>query len=134
MPADHNSAGVATPGTVAMTVLICKTCPRYDLRRSGQFAAALADALNSGSPATRGVQCLGGCPRDGVVALDGPGKVRVRFTGLTVGDGSAIAAAAQAYDESASGHPDDWEIPPAIRGRLSSVTLKRSAGHTPAAR
>ncbi len=30
----------------------------------------------------RNVQCLGGCPDEGVVAVDGPEKGRVRFTGL----------------------------------------------------
>lgn len=65
-----------------MTLLICRTCPRYDMRATGTFGAVMSAAVAASGVAVRGVQCLGGCPEHGVVAVDGPGKTRVRFTGL----------------------------------------------------
>ena len=73
----------------------------------------------------RNVQCLGGCPADGVVALDGPGRARVRFTALTAADADAVVEAALAHESSATGDPADWRIPDQLRARLSSVTVKQ---------
>jgi predicted metal-binding protein len=42
------------------------------------------------------VLCLGGCPRDGVAAIDGPGKARVRFADLTEEDAADLLAASPA--------------------------------------
>src|SRR3954453_21682430 len=101
-----------------MTLLICRTCPRYDPRATGEFGRRLTTALvqitedePDSSVAVRNVQCLGGCPDDGVVAVDGPGKTRVRFTGLDETDAKAVHAAAVAHDACATGAPEDWEIP-----------------------
>lgn len=117
-----------------MTLLVCATCPRYDPRRSGEFrqalTAAIAESLHGEKVDIRHVHCLGGCPRDGVVALDGPGKARVRFSRLTIDDTDAILRAAHAHDACSTGVPGDWEIPDTLAGRISSITLKRTA-HTP---
>jgi predicted metal-binding protein len=112
-----------------MTLLICRTCPRYDRRTTGQFARDLADAIRAdgrGIP-TRNVQCLGGCPDDSVVAVDGPGMARVRFTGLTSDDAPAIIDATLAHQASSTGNPGDWPIPAELADRISSVTIKRQA-------
>ena len=116
-----------------MTLLICRTCPRYDPRASGDFSRRLAVALAQVSDnepgvsvAVRGVQCLGGCPDDGVVAVDAPQKARVRFSGLDDVDAKAVFAAAVAHDASSTGAPDDWQVPGELADRLSSVTLKRT--------
>jgi hypothetical protein len=60
-----------------MTLLICRTCPRYDLRRTGGFGRDLSTAITaSGTDVPiRKVQCLGGCPGDGVVTVDGPSGI-----------------------------------------------------------
>lgn len=70
-------------------------------------------------------RCLGGCPDDGVVAVDGPGKARVRFTGLGAADAEVVVKAATAHDASRTGLPVDWEIPAELAERISSVTPKR---------
>jgi predicted metal-binding protein len=114
-----------------MTVLICNTCPRYDLPRNGEFARAFTAAVRDlgavgGRTVTiRNVQCLGGCPNHGVVALDDPGKARVRFTGLTDDHAAALTCAASSYDTSDTGHPDNWTVPEPLTTHLSSITAKR---------
>lgn len=47
-----------------MTLLICRTCPRYDRRSTGQFGRDLAAAITATGTDVpiRNVQCLGGCP------------------------------------------------------------------------
>ncbi|WP_051165975.1 DUF1636 family protein [Amycolatopsis orientalis] len=113
-----------------MTLLVCTTCPRYDPQRSGEFGNALATALadnpTSDKIDIRHVQCLGGCPRDGVIALDGPGKARVRLSRITTDDTDAILHAAHAHEASFTGVPGDWEIPETLASRISSVTIKRA--------
>jgi predicted metal-binding protein len=110
-----------------VTLLICRTCPRYDARATGDFGRALTAAIAAAGAgvAVRNVQCLGGCPDHGVVAVDGPGKARVRFTGLDAGHAGAVLAAAAAHDSCPSGAPEDWEVPPELAERISSVTRKR---------
>ncbi len=114
-----------------MALLVCRTCPRYDRRRSGEFGRRLTSALTalvrdgSSDVAVRGVLCLGGCPRNGVAAIDGPGKARVRFTSLTEDDAADLLAAAAAHDRCASGEPSELDLADGLRGRISSVTVKR---------
>ncbi|TCK20679.1 DUF1636 family protein [Pseudonocardia endophytica] len=109
-----------------MPLLVCQTCPRYDPVHTGSFGRGLDAALVAHPDVrVRRVQCLGGCPDDGVVAVDGIGKARVRFTGLSPDDADAIVVAARAHSGSVSGAPDDWEIPSALTDRLSAVTYKR---------
>ena len=61
-----------------------------------------------------------------VAAVDGPGKARVRFTGLDTGHAEALVVAARAHEASDSGEPGDWTIPAELADRLSAVTLKRT--------
>jgi predicted metal-binding protein len=112
-----------------MTLLICRTCPRYDRRATGQFARDLTDAIRADGRdiPTRNVQCLGGCPDHSVIAVDGPGMTRVRFTGITSDDAPAVINATLAYQASSTGNPGDWLIPAELAGRISSVTAKRQA-------
>ena len=112
-----------------MTLLICRTCPRYDVPSNGDFRRAL-DAQIAQNPAAdprtvRHVQCLGGCPEDGVAAVDGPGKARVRFNGLNAGNADALVKAAQAHAACPTGAPAEWDIPEELTDKISSVTYKR---------
>ncbi|NMO90401.1 DUF1636 family protein [Actinomycetospora sp. TBRC 11914] len=108
-----------------MPLLVCRTCPR-DHPDSGSFGVALDRALCADGVRVRHVPCLGGCPNAGNAAVDGPGKPRVRFSSLTDDDAGPLLAAAAAYDASPTGMPDDgWEVPPALRDRLTAVTPKR---------
>lgn len=115
-----------------MALLVCRTCPRYDPVRTGDFGrdldAVLADHPDAAGLRVRHVQCLGGCPDHGVVAVDGIGKARVRFTGLTPGDADAIVTAARAHAGCTSGAPEDWDVPVELAARLSAVTRKRPPG------
>ena len=110
-----------------MTLLICRTCPRYDCPSTGRFGRELAAAVTDAGAdvSVRNVQCLGGCPDDGVAAVDGPGLTRVRFTGLTSDDAPVIIKAALAHQASATGYPGDWAVPEELTGRISSITTKR---------
>lgn len=112
-----------------MTLLICRTCPRYDVPANGSFRRALGARLarnRDTDPALiRHVQCLGGCPDDGVAALDGPGKVRVRFTGLSECHADALVIAAHAHHGCPTGAPGEWDIPAELACHVSSVTYKR---------
>jgi predicted metal-binding protein len=112
-----------------MTLLICRTCPRYDRRATGQFARDLTAAIRADGRdiPTRNVQCLGGCPDHSVIAVDGPGMTRVRFTGITSDDAPAVINATLAHQASSTGNPGDWLIPSELTGRISSVTAKRQA-------
>jgi predicted metal-binding protein len=121
-----------------MPLLICRTCPRYDPRATGDFGRRLTAALAQiaeNEPDVpvdvRNVQCLGGCPDHGVAAVDGPGKARVRFTGLAESDAKAVHAAALAHDACATGHPADWPVPPELASRISSITTKRQPATPP---
>jgi predicted metal-binding protein len=110
-----------------MTLLICRTCPRYDRRATGQFARDLTAAIRADGRdiPTRNVQCLGGCPDHSVIAVDGPGMTRVRFTAVTADDAPAIINATLAHQASSTGNPGDWLIPAELADRISSVTVKR---------
>ena len=110
-----------------MTLLICRTCPRYNTRSTGQFSRDLTDAIadDGRDIAIRKVQCLGGCPDNGVAAVDGSGLTRVRFTSLTREDATTVVTATLAHQASTTGDPADWEIPPELITRISSVTSKR---------
>jgi predicted metal-binding protein len=118
-----------------MTLLICRTCPRYDVPNNGDFRRAL-DAQIAHNPAAdprtvRHVQCLGGCPEDGVAAVDGPGKARVRFNGLNADHADALVKAAQAHAACLTGAPGEWDIPTELTDKISSVTYKRGPATSP---
>jgi predicted metal-binding protein len=107
-------------------LLICRTCPR-DEPGSGSFGLALDAAVadRADGVRVRHVPCLGGCPHAGNVALDGPGKPRVRFSRITPDDADVVLDAARRYDASADGAPGDWEVPSALAERLTATTPKR---------
>jgi predicted metal-binding protein len=108
-------------------LLVCRTCPRYE-SDSGSFGNRLdpeLSAARSRGVRVRHVPCVGGCPHAGNVALDGPGKPRVRFSYLTTDDAEQLLDAAVAYDASATGTPGDWDVPPTLKDRLTAVTPKR---------
>jgi predicted metal-binding protein len=109
-------------------LLLCRTCPRYDRFETGNFGRHLGSALAERGIEVRNVVCLGGCREHGAVAMDGPGKARVRFTGLGEDEAATIAEAASAYDASDSGVPSEWEVPPGLVDRISAVTPKRPPG------
>ena len=106
-----------------MPLLICRTCPRYDVD-SGSFGAALDGALAGAEVRVRHVPCLGGCPNAGNVAVDGPGKPRVRFSRIGVDDAADLLDAARRYDASPSGAPGDWEVPAGLAARVTAVSPK----------
>ncbi len=118
-----------------MTLLICQTCPRADVPDGGAFRRALDNQIAEHCPVETGlirhVLCLGGCPEDGVAALDGPGQARVRFTNLTATDAKALIQAARGHAACESGVPGDWVVPAELQGRISSVTIKRQSPSTP---
>ena len=110
-----------------MPLLVCRTCPRYE-SDSGSFGNELDPALahaRSRGVRVRHVPCVGGCPHAGNVALDGPGKPRVRFSALTIDDADDLLVAAAAYDASATGTPGDWDVPAPLKDRLTAVSPKR---------
>lgn len=114
-----------------MPLLVCRTCPRYDTTNTGRFRTDIQATITTHPDAAdvdvRYVQCLGGCPADGVAAVDGPGKARVRFTGLNADDADALVRAARAHADCATGAPEDWEIPAELADRLSAITIKRGS-------
>jgi predicted metal-binding protein len=71
------------------------------------------------------VNCLGACELGGSVALDGRGKTRVRFSGLEVHQVVELRSACAAYEASATGHPDEWDVPADLRSAISAVAPKR---------
>lgn len=107
-----------------MPLLICRTCPR-DERDSGSFGVAVDRAVAGAEVRVRHVPCLGGCPHAGNIALDGPGKPRVRFSRIEVDDADDVLDAARRYDASPSGAPGEWEVPAGLVGRLTAVSPQR---------
>jgi predicted metal-binding protein len=107
-------------------LLICRTCPR-DEPATGSFGVALDRAVadRADDVRVRHVPCLGGCPNAGNVALDSPGKPRVRFSRITPDDADAVLDAARRYDSSPEGMPGDWDVPSELAGRLTATTPKR---------
>ncbi|WP_026926751.1 DUF1636 family protein [Granulicoccus phenolivorans] len=117
-----------------MTLHICTTCPRYDALHQGDFAQSLHDEVEAAHLAPRYIACLGGCPTDGVVSLDAPGKTRIRFGHLTVADLPDLVRAAQAYDATETGELAHLSLPASLTSRITSVRPKlvRPATATPA--
>jgi predicted metal-binding protein len=121
------AASSSSEGLTVVPLLVCRTCPRYEAD-SGSFGDRLDLALTharSHGVRVRHVPCVGGCPHAGNIALDGPGKPRVRFSSLTTDDADDLLAAAAAYDASPTGTPGDWDVPAPLKDRLTAVTPKR---------
>lgn len=109
-----------------MTLLVCRTCPRYDAATTGDFHRELSELGLADEVALRHVKCLGACPDAGAAAVESPGKARVRFSGLDPNDAGALVAAARAFDQSVTGLPGEWTVPASLRDRISSVRAKPS--------
>ena len=121
------AASSSPKGLTVVPLLVCRTCPRYEAD-SGSFRDQLDPALTharSHGVRVRHVTCVGGCPHAGNIALDGPGKPRVRFSYLTTDDADDLLSAAAAYDASTTGTPGDWDVPAPLKDRLTAVTPKR---------
>lgn len=113
------------------TLAICRTCPR-DTAQSGAFGvelkARIRDSLDNKKISILMVQCLGSCRSPCAVALDGPGKARIRFSSLTVEDAGALVQAALRYEQSDAANPSPQTLPVALQARISAIAPKyRSA-------
>lgn len=106
-----------------MTLLVCRTCPRYQ-SDTGSFLQNAEHALAASGIDYRVVQCVGGCNHPGNIALDAPGKARVRISGLTSEHFDAILTATTAHHRSATGIPDEWQLPDELAGHITAVTPK----------
>jgi predicted metal-binding protein len=110
-----------------VALLICRTCPRYQ-DDVGSFGPRLDQALVAACGGTglriRHVQCVGGCPDPGNVALDSLGKARVRISRIDALDAGALLEAVTAYESSATGIPAEWQVPDSLVSRISAVSPK----------
>ena len=73
----------------------------------------------------RVVNCLAGCKNPCNVALDGPGKYRLRFSRLEVADAGLMIEAAMAYANQADGNLADDQLPESLRRRLTARSPAR---------
>ena len=116
-------------------VFVCLTCNRYAPPEAGQatpgqrLATALKQhAARSGSAvAVRTVECLNGCPHPCTAALRSPGKVVIRFSGLTAEDAPDLIEAAQLYADSADGDLPQEAVPAPLRAKISDRVSVRAA-------
>lgn len=109
-------------------LLICRTCPR-DQPSSGEPSVLLAQQMlrtcEQLGVAVLRVNCLGACRQPFSIALDSPGKLRLRFSGLgPTTDTASIETLIAGYRQSATGDPASFEIPAALRPALSAVSPK----------
>ncbi len=74
-------------------------------------AAASDGHVIDGEIQIRAVACLGGCPDDGVIAVD--------------------VCATIADEASTSGDLADWQVPLQLKDRISSITQKRTPQPSP---
>jgi predicted metal-binding protein len=117
--------GLARPSQTK--ILVCGTCPRYlaKARDEKTLGVALADEIMAllGSEAAgnvRIVNCLAGCKNSCNVALTAPGKTRLRFSRLGLGDGQSIIKTAIMYAQCADADMSVEQFPEALRDRLSA--------------
>ncbi len=116
-------------------LLICRTCPRYLPTPAGQptdgvrLAAAMRRMLKEqAAPAgleVRAVNCLAGCRNPCNVALDGPGRYRLRFSRLAETDLPALLAVARRYAASPDGNLPDEAIEDGLADRLTARSPAR---------
>lgn len=114
-------------------VFVCTTCDRYDPVPAGQATPGqrLAHAMKQhaarcgSTVAVRTVECLNGCPHPCTAALRTPGKMVIRFSGLTTEDAPALLDAATLYAECPGGNVAAEVLPPSLRAKVSDrVSIK----------
>ncbi len=119
--------------------MVCRTCPRYEpppppgeAGRGSRLSVAikqLVAALSDQDRLTvRLVNCLAGCKNPCNVALDGPGKYRLRFSRLEVADAGLMIEAAMTYARHADGNLADDQLPDLLRPRLTARSPARIGG------
>lgn len=116
-------------------VFVCMTCDRYDPAPAGQATPGqrLAQAMKQhaarcgSTVAIRTVECLNGCPHPCAAALRTPGKMVIRFSGLTTEDAPALLDAAALYAESFDGDVPSQGLPASLRGKVSDRVSVRAA-------
>ena len=115
-------------------IMVCRTCPRYapnphDEETMGAalgaeiIALAAAQGWDPGN--VRIVNCLAGCKNPCNVALEGSGKLRLRFSLLETNAGQAVLDAAAMHAKSESGDIADELLPEVLQGRLSAKSPPR---------
>ncbi len=120
-------------------ILVCRTCPRYEpapppgvAGRGSRLSVDIKQlvwALSDQDRLTvRVVNCLAGCKNPCNVALDGPGKYRLRFSRLEVADAGLMIEAAMTYARHADGNLADDELPDLLRPRLTARSPARIGG------
>ena len=112
-------------------ILVCRTCPRYEpppppgeagrgSRLSVDIKQLVAALSEQDRLTVRVVNCLAGCKNPCNVALDGPGKYRLRFSRLEVADAGLMIEVAMAYANQADGNLADDQLPESLRRRLTA--------------
>ena len=120
-------------------ILVCRTCPRFEpppppgeIGRGARLARGIRDAVGAlAEPAPftiRVVNCLNGCKNPCNVALDGPGKYRLRFSRLEVEDAATVIEAARHFADHADGNMADDQLPAPLRARLTARSPSRVGG------
>ncbi len=115
-------------------VFVCMTCDRYAPASVGQatpgqrLALAMKQhaARRGSTVAVRTVECLNGCPHPCTAALRTPGKMVIRFSGLTADDAPALLDAAALYAESFNGDVPSEGLPASLRGKVSDRVSVRA--------
>ncbi len=108
-------------------IFVCATCDRYAASPAAQArpGQALAQAIRQRAAqrgaaiAVRAVECLNGCPHPCAAALRMPGKMVIRFSGLTVDDAPALLDVAYRYADSPDGDVPTETLPESLRGKVS---------------
>ncbi len=106
-------------------IFVCTTCHRYDPVPSGQatpgqrLAQAMKQQAGGSGVAVRTVECLNGCPHPCTATLRMPGKVMIRFAGLTTADAAALLDAARLYAASPDGDVATDALPAPLRGKVA---------------
>lgn len=117
-------------------LLVCRTCPRYAPTPAGQPTAGrrLAMAVRAAVEAAgleldvRAVNCLAGCRNPCNAALDGEGRVRLRFSHLQENHVPALLATARAYGAKADGDLPATALDEDLRERLTARSPPRIGG------
>lgn len=113
-------------------ILVCRTCPRYErapppgeVTRGRALGHLLQSHTARGDTEVRAVNCLAGCRNPCNAAIDGPGKMRLRFSELTPEHLPLLFAVARLHDASVDGNLTDDELPDELLDHLSARSPAR---------